>query len=173
MIFRALQAAQYRRLAMDFLDKHQSEELFKIFAKTAKEANADLLITQQSDLFQLELSYFFNGESITFLLHLPMVQKGSLLNLFKLHPFPLPIAGDYSIVPNVKNQLLALSTSGSRLSIQFPATNLMTCHETNHVYLCENHGVLNKAFNQSCLGSLFNQDIQTARMNIIHAEEVV
>ena len=86
---------------MDFLDEHQSEELFQILTNTAKEANADLLITQQSDLFQLELSYFFNKESITFLLHVPMVQKGSFLNLVKLYPFPLPIAGDYSIVPDV------------------------------------------------------------------------
>ena len=176
-IFRALQAAQYRRLAMDYLDEHQSEELFNILTNTAKEANADLLITQQSDLFQLELSYFFNGESITFLLHVPMVQRGSLLNLVKLHPFPLPIAGGYSIVPDVENQLLAISESGSRLSIQFPATNLMTCHETNHIYLCENQRVLNKNFSQSCLGALYNQDIKTARtlcpMKIIHAEEVV
>ena len=176
-IFRALQAAQYRRLAMDFLDEHQTEELFQILQATAKEANSDLLITQASDLFQLELSYFFNGESITFLLHVPMVLKGSLLNLVKLHPFPLPIAGDYSIVPDVENQLLALSTDGSRLSMQFAATSLMSCHATNHVYLCENQGVLNKALNQSCLGALYDQNIQTARtlcpMKIIHAEEVV
>ena len=176
-IFQALQAAQYRRLSIEFLDENETEQLYKLLSKTAESTNSALLITQPSDLVQLEVSYFFNGQTITLLLHVPIIQKGSLLKLVKLHPFPLPIAGNYSIVPDVESQLLALSNDGSRLSVQFPATNLMSCHQTNHVYLCENQGVLDKQLTQSCLGALYSQDIKTSLtlcpMKIIYAEEVV
>ena len=176
-VYRALQAAQYRRLALDFLDADKASDLYTMLTKTAKDANCNLLITQPADIFQLELSYFFNGDIITLLLHVPMVPKGSLLRLVKLHPFPLPIAGNYSIVPDVSNDILALSISEQRLSAQFPAANLLGCLQTNRVYMCENQGVLNKKLSQSCLGALYNQDSETAKtlcpMKIIHAEEVV
>jgi hypothetical protein len=176
-VFRVIQTAQWRRLAMDFLSVDQSEELFSTLEKSAKESDSQLLIEKPSDIFQLELSYFYNGDVITLLLHVPMVPKGSLLRLVKLHPFPLPVAGNYSVVPDVDTEILALSTSQERLSAQFPATNLLGCHQVNHIFLCQSQGVLNRRLAQSCLGALYNQDFKAARtlcpMKIIHAEEVI
>ena len=176
-VFRVLQTAQWRRLSMDFLSEEQSNELYDTLEATALESGSTLLIQKPSDIFQLELSYFYNGDIITLLLHVPMVPKGSLLRLVKLHPFPLPVAGNYSIVPDVDSEILALSVTEVRMSAQFPATNLMGCNQINHIYLCENQGVLNKKLSQSCLGALYNQDFVTARtlcpMKIIYAEEVI
>ena len=59
----ALQAAQYRRLSIDFLSPKQLKEKMII---AAKQSSSELLLSQPSDLLQLE-PYFFNGEIITFL----------------------------------------------------------------------------------------------------------
>jgi hypothetical protein len=90
----------------------------------SQQAETKLMVSQPSNLLQLELSYFYNGEMVTLLLHVPTVPIGSLLRLVKLHPFPLPISGNYSIVPDVDTQILAMSVTGTELSLQFPAANL-------------------------------------------------
>ena len=172
-----LQIAQWRRLALDFLSTNQLHNLFTTLNRAAQKTNSDLLITKPSDLLQLELSYFYDGTIVTLLLHVPVVPAGSLLRLIKLHPFPLPISGNYSIVPDVDNQILALSTSEIRMSSQFPATNLLGCNQVSHVYLCDKTGILDKKLDQSCLGALYNQQFDIARklcpMKIINAEEII
>ena len=172
-----LQIAQWRRLALDFLSTNQLQNLYTTLLKSAMNAHSDLLITKPSDLLQLELSYFFDGTIVTLLLHVPMVPAGSLLRLIKLHPFPLPISGNYSIVPDVDTQILALSNSEIRMSAQFPATNLLGCNQISHVYLCDKTGILDKRLDQSCLGALYNQQFDIARtlcpMKIINAEEII
>jgi len=40
--------------------------------------------------------------------------------------------------------------------------NLMDCHKINSMHLCEEHGVLNKNLNSTCLGSLYQQDFAGA-----------
>jgi hypothetical protein len=71
---------------------------------------------------------YYDGTIVTLLLHVPVVPAGSLLRLIKLHPFPLPISGNYSIVPDVDNQILAVSTLEIQMSSQFAATNLLGCN---------------------------------------------
>jgi hypothetical protein len=105
-----LQIAQWRTLAIDFLSNNQLQNILTTLRRAAQNTNSDLLITKPSDLLQLELSYFYDGTIVTLLLHVPVVPAGSLLRLIKLHPFPLPISGNYSIMPEVDNQILALST---------------------------------------------------------------
>jgi hypothetical protein len=123
----------------------------------SQQAETELLVSQPSDLLQLELSYFYNGEMVTLLLHAPTVLIGSLLRLVKLHPFPLPTSGNYSIMPDVDTQILATSAAGSDLSLQFPAVNLLGCGQAIYVYLCDKVAALNKHLTASCLGALYKQ----------------
>ena len=123
----------------------------------SQQAETELLVSQPSDLLQLKLSYFYNGKMVTLLLHVPTVPIGSLLRLVKLHPFPLPISGNYSIVPEVDTQILAISVTETELSLQFPAANLLGCGQASHVYLCKKVAALNKHLTSSCLGALYKQ----------------
>jgi hypothetical protein len=107
----ALQCAQWRRLSLDFLSSKQLDSLYQTMVTESKLAETELLVSQPSDLLQLELSYFYNGEMVTLLLHVPTVPIGSILRLVKLHLFPLPISSNYSIVPDVDVQILAMSVS--------------------------------------------------------------
>ena len=172
-----IQQAQHRRLAVDFLSAEQLNILFIKLQEQAVLNGCHLLIHQRSDLFQLETSYFFDGADIHLLLHVPMVPNDSLLRLFKLHPFPLPLSGSHVFIPNVKDDILALSSGFQRYSAQLSATDLLGCHVVNNIYLCERHGVLNSNLNITCLGSLYMQDFDGVKkscpLEIHKAGEIV
>lgn len=162
-IIHTVQKAQDHRLAMDFLPANELKVLFTKVQGQANQIGHKLLTTQPSDLFQLELTYFYDGHNMQMLLHVPSVPKDSLLRLFKLHPFPLPINKNYSIIPMVPNELLAVSSGFQRLSAHLSSVDLLGCHAVNNIYLCERHGVLHKQLNTSCLGALYLQHFDIAQ----------
>ena len=163
MATHALQTAQHRRLAIDYLSPRQIRTLYARLVARATEFGCELVIQQHSDLFQIEVSLLFDGSDAHILIHVPMVPRQSLLRLFKLHPFPLPFFDDHFLIPDVQNDVLAVSSTDQRLSTHLSSVDLLGCHRMNQVFMCDRFGVLSKQFNSTCLGSLFNQDFVTAR----------
>jgi hypothetical protein len=88
-----------------------------------------------------------------------MVSPASMLRLFKLHPFPIPLQGGHYMIPKVDNDILAITIGNQRYSTQLSSTDLMGCIVLNRVYQCESNGVLHKNFNDTCLGALYQQDM--------------
>jgi hypothetical protein len=141
-------------------------EIRKLYAElviTADKLKCELLIHHHSDLFQLETSLLFDGEDAHLLIHVPMVPHKALLRLYKLHPIPLPLTDSYFLIPDVKNDVLAISASDSRYAVQLSSTDLMGCFRANQMFMCERFGVLNRGYNDTCLGSLYNQQFVTAQ----------
>jgi hypothetical protein len=106
MATHALQTAQHRRLAIDYLSPRQVRSLYARLVARAAEFGCELVIQQHSDLFQIEVSLLFDGSDAHILIHVPMVPRQSLLRLFKLHPFPLPFFDDHFLIPDVQNDVL-------------------------------------------------------------------
>ena len=102
----------------------------------------DLLIDHPSNLFQLETSLLFDGGDAHLLIHVPMVPHEALLRLFKLHLIPLPLNADYFLIPDVKNDVLAISTKDSRYTVQLSSTDLMGCSCAHQMFMCDQFGVL-------------------------------
>jgi hypothetical protein len=173
-----LQAAQLRRLSIDFLSQNQLQQLFTHLHNVAAKHGCQLLLEHHSDLFQVELSYFFDGKDVHLLLHVPMVAPDSMLRLLKLHPFPLPLTSDsHYLLPSSENDILAITAGSERLSIQISSSDLIGCHTINNVYKCESHGVLRKTFTDTCLGSMYQQNITAVKklctLKVHNAEEIV
>jgi Baculovirus F protein len=162
-VVHAVQAAQNHRLSVDILTSDQLDRLFKKLTGVAKKLNNQLLITQPSDLFQLEVSYLTDGQDVQLLVHVPSVPKEGLLDLFQLHPFPLPLDGNYSLIPVVENNVLGLTTDYRKFHIQLSTTTLMGCQKVSTVYICERHGVLLRDLNATCVGALYQQDFEAAQ----------
>ena len=163
MATHALQTAQHRRLAIDYLSPKQIRTLFAKLQTRANEFGCELLIQHHSDLFQIEVSLLFDGRDAHVLVHVPMVPINSLLRLFKLHPFPLPFFEDHFLIPDVQHDVLAVSSNDHRLSTHLSSVDLLGCHRVNQIFMCDRFGVLSRQFNNTCLGSLFIQDFTTAR----------
>lgn len=159
----AIQQAQHRRLAIDYLSSSELAKLFHDLRIKADLYDCELVINTPSDLFQLETTYFFDGAVLTLLLHTPMTPKNAILRLFRLHPFPLPFFGETFLIPDVRNDVLAISNTDHRYSIQLSSADLLSCLKVNHIYLCERNGVLAKSYTDTCLGSLYSQNYEIAR----------
>jgi hypothetical protein len=159
----AIQQAQNHRLAVDFLTPQQQSSLYIKLRRHAREIGHNLLTTQASDLYQLELTYFYDGANVNLMLHVPCIPADAKLRLLKLHPFPLPLNENYTITPDVDDEILAISPGFTRYSVRINAADLIGCHSINKVYLCDRYGVLSKELNNSCLGALYLQDYTIAK----------
>ena len=100
-----------------------------------------MLIQYHSDLFQIETSLLYDGQDAHLLLHVPMTPKNSLLRLFRLHPFPLPMFETHHLLPDVKDNVLAISSTDMRFNVQLSSTDLMSCHRVNQIFMCDSFGV--------------------------------
>jgi hypothetical protein len=171
-----IQQLQSRRLSIDFLPRDQLENVFNKIRKITDSSNYRLIPEQISDLFQLETSFFTEDSTVTAVLHVPIAPKDSILRLFRFRPFPLPLNSDVTVMPKVESDVLAIS-HGDRFSMELKYSDLMDCHNVNKVYLCEKHGILSKNLQKSCLGSLWNQNFNSAhklcQMQLQPYQEVV
>lgn len=171
------QMAQFRRLSIDFLQPEHLQALFKEIQAHAAREKATLIPNKPSDLFQLELSYIFNGQQATLLLHVPMVPQGALLDLYRLHSFPL-VYGDVAFLPKPEYDVIALTTGFDRLSVEIKYSDLMDCQHNNRFFICERHGILRRNLSSTCLGALYGQNWEDAlsrcRMEVgTHDEAVI
>jgi hypothetical protein len=80
-------------------------------------------------------------------------------------------------MPNPECQILAISANADRLSVELSAVHLLGCHRVNQVYMCKRSWVLKRFLNDTCLGSLYMQDLQgtttLCKMNIVLVAEMV
>ena len=158
-----IQIAQNHRMAVDLLKASEVAALFLKLRKQCESAGQVLLVTQPSHLYQLETSYFYDGKTVHLLVHVPMVPKDSRLRLLKFHPFPIPLAENFTMIPDIDENILAVAPGFTRFSAQLSASDLLGCHSVNNVYLCDRHGVLNKELNNTCVGALYLQDFKIAK----------
>ena len=151
-----IQAAQFRRLSIDLLCP---EHLEKIFREVQKKST--LVPSCPSDLFQLELSYLFDGAKAVFILHVPTVPKGALLRLIRFYSFPL-VYQDTVFLPAPENDIIALSDNQELISLEINNSDLMDCHQSNQFYVCKKHGILRRQLSFTCLGALYAQKWEQA-----------
>jgi len=159
----AIPSAVHQRFAVDYLNPAEMVELFRKLEERANEAGCELLIQYHSDLFQIETSLLYDGQDGHLLIHVPMTPKNSLLRLFRLHPFPLPMFETHHLLPDVKDNVLAISSTDTRYNVQLSSTDLLSCHQVNQIFMCDSFGVMSRRFNNTCLGSLYMQEFNAAQ----------
>jgi hypothetical protein len=91
------------------------------------------------------------------LIHITMVPNGTLLQLSRLHPFPLPMFDTHHLMIDAREDVLAISLTETRYNVQLSSTDLLSCHRMNQVFMCDSFGVMSKRFNDTCLGALYMQ----------------
>jgi hypothetical protein len=95
---------------MDLVSPEAIKEIFDSFIELATQNQIRLVINHPSDLFQVEASYNIEPESIKIFIHIPMVPTDSHLCLLKFHPFLLPFTDTHSLLPDLDNSILFLSS---------------------------------------------------------------
>jgi hypothetical protein len=159
----AMQAAMHQRFAIDYLNPAELQTLFRRLEAKANEARCDLLIKYHSNLFQVESSLLFDGHDGHILIHVPMAPCNTLLGLFRLHPFLLPMFDTHHLMLDVKNDMLGISSTDTKYNIQLSSANLTSCHRINQVFMCDSFGVMSRRFNDTCLGALYMQKFSVVK----------
>ena len=87
----AIQQVQMNRLSTNFLQGSTINKIYNHLLKTASSQNMELLISRPSDLFQIDVSYYYKSHSqeLNIFLHTPMVKSQNIMKFFKFIPFPL------------------------------------------------------------------------------------
>jgi len=158
----AIQQAQHHRLAINYLSGPSLLSLFEQVKTQAKRFGYRPVIERPSEIFQLDTSYTYDGKIISLLLHIPIAAPDAFMRLYKLHPFPLPFDNGTLLTHNVRNEILAISNSNHRYTIQMSTVDLLSCHRLGKIFLCERNGLLNKYPEDTCLGSLYHQKFDIA-----------
>lgn len=173
----SIQQAQHRRLSVLTMTSTRLTTAFQRIVTRSRELKMELLIEQPSDLFQIEVSYFFDGQDISLLLHVPMAAPNSLLRLQRFLPFPLSFTETHFLLPRPSKNLFAISSGEPRLSLELSEADLEGCYRLNSLHLCERLGVLSKRTDRSCLGALYTQNFERAtalcRMDVVAPSERV
>lgn len=161
--FDAMQFAKMRRLALNYLDEPTLKRIYTQAKYRARQVNCNLLIRQPSDLFELELSYTYDGRKVYLMLHIPIAPAESNFRLYRLHTFPLPFTNDTFLIPDVQEHLLGISNTNHRYAVQYSLMDLQSCHQMARIFLCERNGNLFKYPEDTCLGALYQQKYEDAR----------
>ena len=115
----------------------------------------ELLITQASDLFQIDVTYYFNPSSseLNILIHAPMVKPSKLLQLYKFIKFPLTqtVGHNITMMPSMNQDMLAVWEEYQyKLMDQ---TDFLSCKQYGTTFLCKYRDVIRKDLASTCIGA--------------------
>jgi hypothetical protein len=69
----------------------------------------------------------------------------------------------HHLLPDVKDDVLAISSTDTRYNVQLSSTGLLSCHRVSQIFMCDSFGVMSRQFNNTCLGSLYMQEFDAAQ----------
>ena len=163
----AIQQVQMNRLSTNFLQGSTINKIYNHLLKTASSQNMELLISRPSDLFQIDVSYYYKSHSqeLNIFLHTPMVKSQNIMKFFKFIPFPLTqfLGKNISLMPKVKQDLIAvgsdlqykiLSESDMNACTRMPITQL-GWQSMRSTYICRGLEVLKVDLAATCLGAYY------------------
>ena len=168
---------QIQRLSPLLLEGSTIVKIFQYLQNLAKSKNMDLLISQSSDLFQIDVTYYFNPSSneLNIFIHAPMVKPSKLLQLYKFIKFPLTQTTGHNItmMPSMDQDLLAVGEEYQyKLMDQ---TDFLSCKHYGTTFLCKDREVIGKDLATTCIGAYYLQDLTSiqaqCQFNMVPAKE--
>ena len=123
-----------------------------------------LIPTKPSDLFQIDLSYFYNADDklLNLILHVPMVQHNQLMNIFQFLPMSSlsKIRQNFTMTPSVDKDIIAV---GQNNQFQLKTyADLQKCDKLGTFFLCHNGYSTQNNIERTCLGALFLENWDAA-----------
>jgi hypothetical protein len=123
----------------------------------------DLLISAPSDLFQIDVSYFYKSHTneLNIFLHVPMVNPSKLLKFFQFIKFPLAqnLGSNLTMMPTINEDLLAIGQDHQFNLLS--QSDLNSCTQYGSTYLCKGRDVLRTDLENTCLGAYYLENIDT------------
>ena len=154
--------AQLHRLSPLTLSNEVLLSIQSHIVNFAKQNSYKSFVTHISDLFQIETSFVFQPNNLTFniLLHVPLVKPEFLLTLNQYIPFPLSqdFSANHSLTPAVGSaDIIAVGNLNTFKIVS--QSDLTSCHRLGDTYFCKGRNVLQTKMGGTCLGAIFIKDL--------------
>jgi hypothetical protein len=121
----------------------------------ANKQNLVSFVNYPSDLFQVEVLHLFNPVTLV-ILHIPLVSKSNLLELYKFLPLPIHLnfTTNVSITLDIgPGNLLTIGHSKSFQTIS--SKDLNSCLQLRDTFFGKGRKVMETILQKSCLASLY------------------
>ena len=185
-------SGQRRKVNPRLLDGEELIKIFKALQEKARNMNAEMILQEPTDLFEVEVSYAFDPLKYRFelVLHVPLILRSESLKLYEHVNFPLyeSLGLNATIIPKVsESKFLAVLPKNSGTSQKdgiashmyrvLDSAELQSCNRIRDVYLCGLRNTLKIDFESSCIGALWLQNndliLKNCEMEILPPQEYV
>jgi len=170
-----LQNAQYHRLAMNWFNETQLENILHGVQKHAADSKVKALITKVSDLYQIEMSYARKDDELVLILHVPTTMNDAEWTVYKYVPFPIPHSDGKIAMVTTNKKIIAIGPDGKH-KIMSKAT-FDKCQRRGPYHICDEQLVNKKNYSTSCVGALFDSQAETIKrkcdVELMDDEEMV
>lgn len=190
-IFDVVKTAELQRLAPELLSERELLQAYKMLEEESTYQELELVPFAPGHIFQLDASLLRRSRSnIAVMVHVPMVNKDQVFNLYKYHPVPFVFQDDTAIVVNAPEGFIAVgdgnltgSTPAAPLDLSSRANlvkrhialtleELQKCRKFRDIFLCEEQGASITNPGMTCLGSIFTtQESEVRRRCPIRTSE--
>ena len=164
----AISGALQHRLAPGVYNEEALESVLAYTQQVCLENNFHNLIHHTSDLYQLETSFLYNRENMTFstILHIPLVQKENLLEMYQYIPLPLNthFSAEHTLIPSIDHRNIIAVGEGN-VHKELAPTDLVSCLKIGVYHFCHGNTILQTDPSSSCLSSIYAADMNGTREN--------
>ena len=155
---------QSNKLHPNLIDWSELAKAIERLRKMAIKSSKELLLENNSDVFQLKTDFVARPEGIIHVLvHIPVVDISSKLKLFQHIPTPIT-AGKYQMAVDDRSEPKYLAINQD-FTLYASLHNLEKCTQMRDTFICNDKSILRKVGkNSGCLIDLYQNEIERARM---------
>jgi hypothetical protein len=162
----AISGALQHRLAPGVYNEEALESVLAYTKQVCSEHKFHNLIHHTSDLYQLETSFLYNPENMTFstILHIPLVQLENLLDMYQYIPLPLNthFSSEHSLVPSIDHRNI-IAVGNGNIYKELAPVDLVSCMKMGAYHFCHGSTILQTDTSSSCLSSIYMADMEVAK----------
>jgi len=147
-----------RRLSPDLVDLEQLRNVYQDIITYTGQRGLRLAIDNFAGIFEVEVSYtFFTSGVVRVFVHIPFMGGQGMMDVFQFLPVPIALNNQTLIVPNPREELIAVSTEGD-VYRPMRIDTLHSCRTVSDLYYCDLESFLYKRSLSTCIEALYVSD---------------
>ena len=153
----------HQRLHPALVEPKALKQKLKNIDEKAAARHEHIGITTINELYQLETTYFSDGQNkLVAMVHIPLYQLSTLMSLWEYIPTPaktlLKTTSGRGKAFHFAPEKQFLARNSESYYREMSQEDLSRCHKTGTSYICDHVAVLDRLDNSSCVNSLFTGD---------------
>ena len=156
-----IQSLLNHRVPLCFLNTPQIKKSLDNLSIKATNQHMEIISKHIASFLQYETSFLLTQGHIHVYVHVPLVNRDSLLDLLRFNNAPTQISDTLTLQLTPPDSILAIGQNG--LHITMTQSELDQCPKYGHIYVGNSAVTLKNRINTTCLGTIYSQDYKNIR----------